>query len=51
LAADDRDVEMRRQLAGASIETVRDGFLALPEGDGLGVTLDEDVLRRHEIAV
>lgn len=51
LPVDDRDVEMRRQLAGASIETVKDGFLALPEGDGLGVTLDEDVLRRHEVAV
>ena len=49
--ADDRDVEMRQQLAGKSIETVTDGFLALPAGDGLGVTLNEDVLKRHEVAV
>jgi len=51
LPADDRDVEMRRQLAGAAIETVQDGFLALPGGDGLGVTLDEDALKRYEVAV
>jgi galactonate dehydratase len=51
LPADDRDVEMRRQLAGAAIETVTDGFLALPAGDGLGVTLDEEVLKRHQVAV
>jgi galactonate dehydratase len=49
--ADDRDVEMRRQLAGASIETVKDGFLALPEGNGLGVRLNEDVLKRYEVTV
>ncbi|HEY7646407.1 MAG TPA: enolase C-terminal domain-like protein [Hyphomicrobiales bacterium] len=49
LPADDRDAGMRKQLAGASIETVHDGFLDLPDGPGLGVTLDEDVLKRHEV--
>jgi galactonate dehydratase len=38
-AADDR--RMRARLAGEATETVKDGFLQLPRGAGLGVTVDE----------
>jgi galactonate dehydratase len=41
-AAEDR--LMRARLAGESIETVKDGFLQLPHGPGLGITIDESVL-------
>jgi len=49
LPADERDRAMRRELAGAAIETVKDGFLELPAGPGLGVTVDPDALERHRI--
>jgi galactonate dehydratase len=42
--ADDRDAAMRRDLAGAELESVKDGFLSLPRDPGLGVTLDEHLL-------
>jgi galactonate dehydratase len=48
--ADDRDRKMRRELAGAELEAVKDGFLALPAGAGLGVAVDPDALARYRIA-
>ena len=35
------DHRMRARLAGDAIETVKDGFLQLPKGPGLGITVDE----------
>ena len=35
------DRRMRARLAGEGIETVKDGFLQLPRGPGLGITVDE----------
>jgi galactonate dehydratase len=43
-AAADRD--MRRSLAGTAIETVKDGFAALPTGAGLGISVDISALRK-----
>jgi galactonate dehydratase len=40
LAAEE-DRRMRARLAGDAIETVKDGFLQLPRGPGLGLTVDE----------
>ncbi len=48
--AGERDRRMRRELAGAALEAVKDGFLALPEGPGLGVAVDADALARYRIA-
>jgi galactonate dehydratase len=47
LPADDRDVAMRRELVGADLERAQDGFLSLPGGHGLGVTLNEDAVRKY----
>jgi galactonate dehydratase len=44
-AADDR--RMRAELAGASLETVTDGFAALPTGPGLGITVNESALEKY----
>jgi galactonate dehydratase len=41
------DAGMRSELAGTPIETVKDGYLALPSGPGLGVNVSEDALRRY----
>jgi galactonate dehydratase len=41
---DTRDRQMRARLAGASLETVKDGFLELPRGPGLGIQVDEAAL-------
>lgn len=46
--AGDRDIRMREELAGP-IERVTDGFLALPTSPGLGVSLNEDAVRRYEV--
>jgi galactonate dehydratase len=48
-AADDRDVAMRRELVGADLEKAQDGFLPLPSGHGLGVTLNEDAVRKYAL--
>ena len=42
--ATEEDRRMRARLAGEAIETVKDGFLQLPRGPGLGVTVDEKAL-------
>jgi galactonate dehydratase len=47
LPADDRDVAMREELAGRSLEVPVDGFLALPTGPGLGVDVNEDAIARY----
>ena len=39
--ASEQDRRMRSRLAGGAIETVKDGFLQLPRGPGLGITVDE----------
>jgi galactonate dehydratase len=49
LPADDRDLAMRRELAGVDLEKPQDGFLPLPAGHGLGVTLNEDALRKYAL--
>jgi galactonate dehydratase len=44
LPADERDVAMRETLAGKGLEAPVDGFLELPTGPGLGVTINEDAI-------
>jgi galactonate dehydratase len=40
---DEQDRRMRGRLAGEATETVKDGFLQLPRGPGLGIRVDEAV--------
>lgn len=47
-AAEDR--AMRAQLAGGDLERVKDGFASLPNGPGLGVTVNEAVLEKYHAA-
>ena len=47
-AAEDR--AMRAQLAGGDLERVKDGFASLPNGAGLGVTVNEAVLEKYHAA-
>ncbi len=49
--ADPRDQQMRRELVGNDLEAVKDGFLAVPRGPGLGITLSQDALKRYEVNV
>jgi galactonate dehydratase len=44
----ERDREMREALAGAALEKVTDGFLALPTGPGLGINVNEQALERYK---
>lgn len=46
LPADDRDVAMRETLAGKGLEAPVEGFLELPTGPGLGVTINEDAIAK-----
>ena len=46
---DERDLRMRRELLGSDIETPTDGFLKLPEGPGLGITLNPDAVAKYEV--
>ena len=46
---DERDIRMRRELIGADLEKPTDGFFALPEGPGLGVTLNPDAVSKYEV--
>ena len=48
---DDNDARMRQEIAGPAIEAVDNGFLDLPTGHGLGVTLDTDAIAKHRVAV
>ncbi len=47
---DDKDARMRSEIAGPAIEAVKDGFLELPAGHGLGVTLDADAIEKYRVA-
>jgi galactonate dehydratase len=47
-AAEDR--AMRAQIAGGDLERVKDGFASLPNGPGLGVTVNEAVLEKYHAA-
>jgi galactonate dehydratase len=49
LPADEADRKMRRALAGESLEVVRDGFLTLPTGPGLGITVNDAALQEYQI--
>jgi galactonate dehydratase len=46
----DADRNMRRELAG-DLESPQDGFLPLPVGPGLGVTISESALQKYRIKV
>ena len=48
VAQAEADSRMRTELAGKEIETVRDGFLALPTGPGLGIEVNEAALERYK---
>jgi galactonate dehydratase len=48
LPAAEADRRMREDLAGPSIETVRDGFSELPTGPGLGITINEGALQKYK---
>ena len=39
---------MRAEIAGASVEAVKDGFAALPAGPGLGITVNEKALEKYK---
>ena len=39
---------MRARLAGETLETVKDGFLQLPQGPGLGITVNEAALNEYQ---
>ena len=41
------DRRMRAEIAGAALETVRDGFLALPTAPGLGIQVNEKALENY----
>jgi galactonate dehydratase len=42
-----QDRRMRARLAGESTETVKDGYLQLPRGSGLGITVNEAALAEY----
>jgi galactonate dehydratase len=48
LAPEDR--AMRAALCSPNPETGRDGFLSLPQGPGLGITIDESALEKYRAA-
>ncbi|MBI3467338.1 MAG: mandelate racemase/muconate lactonizing enzyme family protein [Planctomycetes bacterium] len=48
---DDADLAMRRELAGADLEAVQEGFLSLPSGPGLGVSVDRQALERYRVTL
>jgi galactonate dehydratase len=43
----EEDRAMRAELAGGSLETVKDGFVSLPAGPGLGITVNESALEKY----
>lgn len=44
----EEDRRMRADLAGAPIEKVEEGFVKLPAGDGLGITVHEEALEKFK---
>jgi galactonate dehydratase len=47
LPAADADQRFRAQLAGAGLETVTDGYFALPTAPGLGLKMDASLLGKE----
>ncbi|HVW86929.1 MAG TPA: enolase C-terminal domain-like protein [Bryobacteraceae bacterium] len=47
-AAEDR--KMRQEIASPDVETGRNGFLELPKGPGLGITVNESALEKYHAA-
>jgi len=43
----EEDQRMRAEIAGAAIETVKDGFAPLLTGDGLGIKVNEQALAKY----
>lgn len=41
------DAKVRAEIVGLQVEAVKDGYFALPTGPGLGLTLNENALRRY----
>jgi L-alanine-DL-glutamate epimerase-like enolase superfamily enzyme len=39
---------MRAELVSEPIETVRDGFLSIPNTPGLGITVNEPALEKYK---
>jgi galactonate dehydratase len=48
--AAEEDRAMRRALVSPHMETGRNGFLELPKGPGLGITIDESALEKYHAA-
>jgi galactonate dehydratase len=48
LPAAEQDRRMRSAILRQPVESVRDGFLPLPTGPGLGVEVDEEALERYK---
>ncbi len=46
--ADERDRQMRSALVSQAVETVTDGFAALPAGTGLGIEVSESALEKYK---
>lgn len=44
------DQVMRAALAGHEVETVKDGFVSLPTGPGLGIIVNEMALEKYRVA-
>lgn len=47
--ASEQDRRMRAEIAGGAVESVRDGFAALPTAPGLGIQVNEQALQRYSI--
>jgi galactonate dehydratase len=43
----EEDRRMRARIASQEVETITDGFLQLPRGPGLGITVDESALSEY----
>jgi len=48
---DSRDLRMRREIVQEEMESPEEGFLPLPQGPGLGVTLNADAVHRYEVVL
>jgi galactonate dehydratase len=45
---DEADRRMRAELTGGSIEVIKDGFVPLPAGPGLGITVHDEALEKYQ---
>lgn len=50
LAVASEDRAMRSEIVSPNLENVRDGFLELPKGPGLGITVNEQALEKYHAA-